>query len=156
MKKITRYTIILLTVMTAIFFTACSNIEKTSENETKAKTGEEQTPPNKEMKNEEAEKAAEDIWVKYKGINAVDAGLKGIKVTLADVAVTDKAEVEEDGKTVNKSVVAVHMLVKNTTADRNIINLARLTILFDFNENRVTSSRGFLVNFFIWQLLFQA
>ena len=117
MKKFKRFAIILLTVMASILFTACSNIDKTSENETKAKTGEEQTP-NKEIKKEEAKKAAEDIWVKYKGINAVDTGLKGIKITLADVAVTDNAEVEEEGKTVNKSVVAVHMLVENTTADK--------------------------------------
>lgn len=117
MKQIKRFAIILLTIVAAILFTACSTIEKTGENETKAKTGEEQTP-NNENKKEDAEKADEDIWVKYKGINAVDTGLNGIKVTIADVAVTDDAEIEEEGKTVKKSVVAVHMLVENTTADK--------------------------------------
>jgi hypothetical protein len=117
MKKINRYAIFLLTVIITVLLTACSSNEIPSNNETKAKTDEEQTPSN-ETSEEEVEKPDEDIWVRYNGINAIDTGLDGMKVTLADVAVTDQAEVEEDGETVNKSVVAVHMLLGNTTTNK--------------------------------------
>jgi hypothetical protein len=142
MKKFKRYAIFLVMIMAAVLFTACSNIDNTSEDKTKAKTGEKQTP-NKEMKKEEAKKAAEDIWMKYKGINAVDTGLKGIKVTLADVAVSDKVEAEEDGKTVSKSVVAVHMLVENTTADK-VFNVYP-------DQATLTTSTGEQVEIDMWE-----